>query len=259
MSESNIQCLVPGILAMAVNTDVAYYRLINDAAQRQFGARPNALRMVLHKIDFAAFVDAIRDGALARAQALIAQGLEQLRSGGADFAVVTANAAGVMAERISSELGLPLMRITDPVCRTLAEAGAKKAGLLAVRETYRSRIYQLAAHAMGIEVIEPPDEVVSALEALIFDDLIHGRFTESGVQVVLNAISGLANMRADAIIFGCTDLTHLIPMIRDRAALPLFDSTHLHAVAAAEVAIYGWESWRRAHHTPDVPSATRLK
>ena len=107
MSERNIQCLVPGILAMAVNTDVAYYRLINDAAQRQFGARPNSLRIVLHKIDFAAFVDAIRDGAPARAQVLIAQGLEQLRSGGADFAVVTANAAGVMAERPSSEFGLP--------------------------------------------------------------------------------------------------------------------------------------------------------
>jgi aspartate racemase len=245
MSERNIQCLVPGILAMAVNTDIAYYRLINDAAQRQFGCQPNALRMVLHKIDFAAFVDAIREGALARARALIGQGLEQLRSGGADFAVVTANAAGVMAERLSSELGLPLMRITDPVCRTLAKAGAKKAGLLAVRETYRSRIYQLAAHTVGIEVIEPPDEVVSSLETLIFDDLIHGRFTESGVHAVLNAISELANLGADAIIFGCTDLTHLIPLIGDRAGLPLFDSTHLHAVAAAEIAILGWESWRR--------------
>jgi aspartate racemase len=244
MNERHIQCLVPGILAMAVNTDLAYYRLINDAAHRQFGSQPNALRMVLHKIDFAAFVNAIRQGVPARAQALIRQGLEQLRAGGADFAVVTANAAGVMSERLSSELGLPLMRITDPVFRRLAEAGAKKAGLLAVRETYRSRIYQLAAHTLGIEVIEPSDEVVSALETLIFDDLIHGRFTESGVHDVLSAISELANMGADAIIFGCTDLTHLIPMIGDRAGLPLFDSTLLHAVAAAEVAMHGWESWR---------------
>jgi aspartate racemase len=229
---------------MAPNTDVAYYRAANEDAATLFGGLPNALRIVLCKIDFAAFVDAIRGRDAARAEALIAEGLRNLRAGGADFAVVTANGAGAIAERLAPTFGIPLLRITEPVCWAMARAGVKRAGLVAVRETYRSFIYQAAARDIGMEIIEPSDGVAQEIETLIFDKLIHGEFSEAGVQVLLAAIAELEDSGADAVILGCTDLTHLVPLLRDRGGLPMFDSARLHARAAAASAMAGLDRWR---------------
>jgi aspartate racemase len=242
VSELIAQRFVPGILAMAVNTDLAYYRAMNEQAEREFGCRPNALRIVLHKIDFAAFIGAIQGHDAYAAEALIADGLERLRAGGADFAVVTANAAAPIAARLATRIDMPVLRITEPVCRAMAHAGVARAGLLAVGETYRSRIYQAAANSFGIDIIEPSIQIASSLEGLIFNDLIHGRFTEAGVDVLRTAIAELENRGADAVILGCTDLTHLAVMIEDDHGLPVFDSARLHALAAVECAHVGLQN-----------------
>jgi aspartate racemase len=243
MTQRNTQRMIPGILAMAPDTDIAYYRAVNEDAVAIFGGRPNALRLVLCKIDFAAFVDALRVSDAARAEALIAEGLKSLRAGGADFAVVTANGAGAIAERLAPTAGIPLLKITEPVCRAMARAGVRRAGLLGVRETYRSLIYQTAARVIGVDIIEPSEGTALDVETLIFEKLIHGEFTETGAQVMLAAIAELGESGAEAVILGCTDMTHLVPLLGDRGRLPLFDSARLHAQAAAASAMAGLDNW----------------
>lgn len=228
---------------MAPATDVAYYRAVNEYAVALFGGRPNALRIVLCKIDFAAFVDALRGSDAARSGALIAEGLKSLRAGGADFAVVTANGAGAIAERLAPTVGIPLLKITEPVCRAMTCAGIKRAGLLGVRETYRSFIYQTAARDIGVDIIEPSDGLALDVETLIFEKLIHGEFTEAGAQVLLAALAEFEDGGAEAVILGCTDLTHLVPLLGDRGRLPMFDSARLHAQAAAASAMAGLDNW----------------
>jgi aspartate racemase len=243
MTERNTQRIIPGILAMAPNTDVAYYRAVNEESVALFGGRPNALRVVLCKIDFAAFVDALRGSDAARAEALIAEGLKSLKAGGADFAVVTANGAGAIADRVARTVGIPLLKITEPVCWAMARVGVKRAGLLAVRETYRSLIYQTAARDIGVNIIEPSDGLALDVDTLILEKLIHGEFTEAGAQVLLAAITELEDSGAEAVILGCTDLTHLVPLLGERGRLPMFDSTRLHAQAAAASAMAGLDNW----------------
>jgi aspartate racemase len=236
---------------MAPNTDVAYYRALNEYSVALFGGRPNALRIVLCKIDFAAFVEALRGSDVARAEALVTEGLRSLKGGGADFAVVTANGAGAIAEKVAPTVGIPLLKITEPVCLTMARMGVKSAGLLAVRETYRSFIYQRAARDVGLNIIEPSDRLALDVDTLILEKLIHGDFTEESANVLLAAIGELADRGAEAVILGCTDFTHLVPLLEERTRLPLFDSTRLHARAATASAMAGLGNWRDciAHST----------
>ena len=98
---------------------------------------------------------------------------------------------------------------------------------------YRDRL--LEAH--GIEAVVPDADDRAIVHRIIYEELCLGRVLPSSREQYRRIIDGLVERGAQAIILGCTEITMLIGQAD--AAVPVVDTTALHARAAAQMAIAG--------------------
>jgi aspartate racemase len=231
------QVRLPGLLGMAVHTDMVYLRTLHARADTIRGHAVNSVRVHLFTLNFALLVEHVRSQDWRAAEALVVEGVERLHSAGADIAVVTSNTGSSLAEAVQDRLPMPLLSITDTTCRAAVDARCRRLGLLSTTRTSRSRTYHHAGERAGVEIVDPPAAVADDVEAVIFDELIGGKVSEAGVAVVRRAIDWFASQRCDGVAFACTDITHMVPVLNGTTPLAIFDSTILHAQAAADIAL----------------------
>ena len=94
---------------------------------------------------------------------------------------------------------------------------------------------RMAEH--GITVLVPEAAVQDKLHQIIFEQLCVGRIEPEAKAVYQQAIADLAAQGAQGVILGCTEICLLIQPAD--TALPVFDSTELHALAAVDFALAG--------------------
>jgi aspartate racemase len=102
-------------------------------------------------------------------------------------------------------------------------------------EFYRGRLGEL-----GVEASIPGPEERSRLHAIIYDVLIPGRFEPASRAAVIAITENAARNGADAVIFGCTEITLLVA--QQDLSIPIFDTTEIHARAAMDVALGGQDA-----------------
>jgi aspartate racemase len=117
--------------------------------------------------------------------------------------------------------------------------GFSRAGLLSTIRTDQARSYQLAAERQGMCVLSPSRPLADRIERLIFEELIAGKTSKAAFQAIRDAAFEFAAEGAECVILGCTDFVHLNDGSLSNTALPLIDSTVLHAQAAARAALDG--------------------
>jgi aspartate racemase len=237
------QVLIPGLIGLSVFTDGVYLRAMHDhVAQKAAGARGvSRLRYLLRTLDFAQLIEHVRDENWDLAEEQIADASAALQAGGADFIVICANTGYALTGVTRQRITLPLLDIAEPVCRAIRAANLRTPGLLSTRKTEEAGVYRAQAKKHGLTLVSPTPSVAQEVHELILDELASGHFSDKGVRILESAARSFEANGADCVILGCTDLTHLVPQLQRAGAcnLPLFDSTRLHAAAAAEAAITG--------------------
>ncbi|MDM7967019.1 aspartate/glutamate racemase family protein [Blastomonas fulva] len=220
---------------MSWESSAQYYRLINQETQRRLGGTHSA-RSVMVSVDFAeiealqhagewdALTDAMIDAAL------------QAERGGAQLLVICTNTMHRMADAVQDAVAIPLLHIADPVGRAIAAQGLTKIGLLGTSFTMgqpflRDRLQR----NFGLEVITPDSQDRSDVHRIIYDELVRGVVTEPSRATYRGVMQKLADQGAQAIILGCTEIMLLVG--QEDSAVPLFDTTTLHALAAVEAAL----------------------
>jgi len=239
------QRLIPGLIGMATPTNAAYLRAMQSQTQRRgTGSRElYRLRTVLYELDFAELVENVRSSCWPKAEAQIGQGAVALKAAGAEFLVITSNTGSTLSQRASAETGLSILDIVQPTLTAVLSAHCRSAGLLSTRRTLDSGVYQGAAKPLGLQIVPPAPEVISRVEEIIFGELVFGEATRRGLDLLTEACEGFARQGADAVILGCTDMTHLAEQLRPRTSLFVADTTAIHAAAAAELAWSGAMRW----------------
>lgn len=140
-----------------------------------------------------------------------------------------------VAPQVRSAIGVPLLHIADVTADAILAQGLNKVGLLGTRFTMEQPFYVDCLKARGIEVVVPDEADRAEVHRIIFEELCQGSVRPES-RVALQAIcAGLAGQGAQGAVLGCTEL----PMILGAtdAALPLFDTTTLHALAAVAFAL----------------------
>lgn len=89
------------------------------------------------------------------------------------------------------------------------------------------------AHA--IDVVIPDDNDRNFVHQTIRDELGNNIFKESTKKRYREIIRSLASQGAEGVILGCTEIPLLIK--QGDAAVPLFDTTLIHAKAAVDFAL----------------------
>lgn len=79
-----------------------------------------------------------------------------------------------------------------------------------------------------------PDER-EAINRIIYDELCRGVIDAGSRALYREIIHRLEQQGAEGVILGCTEIPLLIS--KDDASIPLFDTSYLHAIAAADYAM----------------------
>jgi aspartate racemase len=219
---------------MSWESTALYYRQINLAVQQRLGGLHSA-KLVLLSVDFHEIEALQRAGDWAAAGEILANAARRLEAAGADFLLLCTNTMHIVAPAITAAVHIPLLHIADPTAQAIQQAGHTRIGLLGTRFTMEQDFYVKRLRQQGLQVLLPDQEDCDTAHRIIFEELCLGQIVDSSRQHYRRIMAKLVAQGAQAIILGCTEITLLVDAAD--ASVPLFDTTALHASAAAELAL----------------------
>ncbi|SFU57793.1 aspartate/glutamate racemase family protein [Pseudoduganella namucuonensis] len=220
---------------MSWESTVIYYRDINVAIKELLGGLHSA-RIVMYSVDFHDIEQLQRAGDWAAAGDVLADAARSLRAAGAELLVLCTNTMHKVAPAIEAAAGIPLLHIADPTAAAIKEAGVSTVGLLGTRFTMEQPFYaDRLRERHGLEVLTPPQADRDIVHRIIYEELCLGRVLPASRAEYRRVMAELVARGAQGIILGCTEIAMLVGP--GDAAVPLFDTTALHARSAARASI----------------------
>ena len=220
---------------MSWESTALYYREINEAVKERLGGLHSA-RLVLVSLDFHEVERLQQAGEWEAAGRLLSDAARSLEAAGADFVVLCTNTMHRVAPAIEGAVRIPLLHIADPTAEAIRAAGLSRVGLLGTRFTMEQDFYRERLRGRhGIEVLVPGEADREIVHRVIYEELCVGRVVDSSRAQYRRILGSLAAEGAEAVVLGCTEITMLVGSAD--SPVPLFDTTALHARAAASLSI----------------------
>ncbi|WP_421288691.1 aspartate/glutamate racemase family protein [Aeromonas veronii] len=220
---------------MSWESTVSYYQALNRGVRAQLGGLHSA-RVLLNSVDFAGIERLQRAGDWPATARLLAAEARKLQDGGADFLLIGTNTMHKVAPEIEAAIDIPLLHIADATAAKLQADGITRVGLLGTRFTMEQDFYKgRLQERFGLAVLVPDEAGRERVHRIIYDELCLGEIRASSRAEYLAIIAGLAAAGAEAVILGCTEIALLVG--EAQAAVPLYDTTAIHAEAAVALAL----------------------
>lgn len=219
---------------MSAESSAHYYRVVNELMREALGGVHSA-QILMYSFDFAMLEALQRAGDWqTTARHLISAG-RSLETAGADFMMICANTAHVVADDVEAALRVPLLNIIDPTAEAIRAAGLDKVALLGTSYTMELGFFQDRLARQGIEAIIPEKSDRVLCHRIIYEELVRGIVTAHSKQTYRGIIDRLVKKGAQGVILGCTELMLIIT--KAESSVPLFDTMMLHAQAAVRLAL----------------------
>ncbi|WP_438333681.1 aspartate/glutamate racemase family protein [Edwardsiella tarda] len=220
---------------MSWESSAEYYRIINQGVREHLGPTASA-SVVLWSFNFAEIEALQHQGDWSTLSERMVDAAQRLQGAGADVLLICTNTMHRMAPALESALSIPLIHIADPTAAAIKAAGLRKVGLLGTAFTMEQDFYKgRLSERHGLEVIVPEADDRATVHRIIYDELVAGQITPSSRAAYRQVIARLVQAGAEAVILGCTEIMLLVQP--EDSAVPLFDTTALHAAAAVEEAL----------------------
>ncbi|RQO53713.1 aspartate/glutamate racemase [Paucibacter sp. KBW04] len=219
---------------MSWESTLLYYQTLNREVSRRLGGLHSA-RILMHSLDFEEVVRGQKAGDWVSLTRLLRRAAQGLAGAGADCLLICTNTMHKIADEVAAEGLPPLLHIADVTGQAILGRGLRRVALLGTRYTMEQSFYMDRLARMGVECIVPPQAQRDEVHRIIFEELCLGDFREESRQTLQNIVADTALRGAEGVILGCTELP-LILRATD-LSLPLFDTTELHAMAAADFAL----------------------
>ena len=219
---------------MSWESTAEYYRIINEAVKERLGGFHSA-KIVMYSVDFKEIRELQLEARWDEATNLMIDAARRVEKGGADFVLICTNTMHKMAEEVEASIGIPLLHIADVTAERIISSGLKKVGLLGTAFTMEQDFYKgRLIDKYGLEVVIPSQIERKVVDNIIFNELCLGEIKDSSREQIKTIMGNLVDDGAQGIILGCTELPSLIK--QKDCSVPLFDTTAIHAKAAAEYA-----------------------
>ncbi len=167
---------------------------------------------------------------------MLAEAARSLEAAGSDFLVLCTNTMHKVAPSIEAAVTIPLFHIADPTATEIKRAGHSTVGLLGTRFTMEQAFYRdRLSERHGLRVTVPNAEDRDIVHRIIYEELCLGVVLRESRSEYQRIVESLASQGVEAIILGCTEISLLVSQKDSR--VPLFDTTAIHARAAAEEAL----------------------
>lgn len=224
-----------GILGgMSWQSTLPYYRILNETVSATRGGLHSA-KIILWSVDFAELEPLLRAARWDEIGTRLTAAAQAVERAGAEVLIIATNTMHIVAEQVAAGIAIPLLHVVDATAAAITATGAKSVGLLGTRFTMEQPFYadRLATH--GLRTLTPDEADRTEVNRIVFEELCLGRTEVPSRATYRRVIHDLAARGAEAIIFGCTEISLLIS--QDDSPVPVFDTTELHAKAAAKYAL----------------------
>ena len=220
---------------MSWESTALYYRWINEAVKQELGGLHSA-RIALVSVDFQEIEDLQHRGKWKEAGESLSRAALQVEAAGADFLVICTNTMHKVAPQIESAIQIPLLHIADATAAQIKAQGMHTVGLLGTNFTMEQAFYAgRLREKHGLKVIIPPKADRDILHRVIYQELVLGEVKESSRVAYLRIMDDLCAQGAEGVIEGCTEIVMLVQQAH--TAIPLFETTAIHAQHAVEMAL----------------------
>lgn len=159
-----------------------------------------------------------------------------LQGAGADFLIIPCNTAHHFIDRLREKLDIPILHMIEMTAEMVGREmpQVKKAGLIASDGTLKSKIYDRFFNKVGVDIIEPSDEMQKETMKAIYEHVKTGNL-DDGRASVLKISGSLMKEGADMVICGCTEVS-LVLKDGDIAA-PVVDPLQVLAETTVQIGL----------------------
>ena len=229
------QAVIGLIGGMSWESSAEYYRIINREVRNRLGGVHSA-RSLMWSVDFGEIERLQHQGNWDELTDRMKDAAIRLQRGGADFVLLCTNTMHLMADAVADAIDIPLLHIADPTAEKIKAAGFQKVGLLGTAFTMEQDFYKgRLERVFGLDVLVPDADDRSVVHEVIYRELVAGEIRSESRIVYREVIARLVAAGAEAIILGCTEIMLLVSA--EDSAVPLFDTTTIHAIAAVDRAL----------------------
>ena len=232
-TETNVRTI--GLIGgMSWESTAAYYRRINEEVNRRLGGQHNA-KSLMATLDFAEIEACQAEGRWDDAGALLASAATTLASGGAEIMLLCTNTMHKVADYVSNATSAEFIHIADPTAAAIQREKLLTVALLGTRYTMEQDFYRGRLEARGLTVLVPDRVQRERVHEIIYDELCLGKVLDESRREYQAVVRSLQARGATGVILGCTEIGLLLKP--GDVAVPLFDTTRLHALAAVDAAL----------------------
>ena len=221
---------------MSWESSALYYQILNQKTKEILGG-VHSSKCLLHSVDFDDIANLQHDGNWKFLAVKMVQAAKKLETAGAQLIILCSNTMHKVAPEIERSIGIPFLHIVDAVAEQIQKKSMTRVGLLGTRFTMEKSFFKDSLAGQNINVLTPPEEQRHYINRAIYDELVAGIIREETRIRFLAIIDDLVSQGAQGVILGCTEIPLLIK--QQDVAIPLFDTTLIHAEAALQYGIRG--------------------
>ena len=211
-----------------------YYRIINEEIKERLGGLHSA-KCMINSVDFEEIERFQSNGNWNGAGEVLGNAAYLLQRGGADFIIICTNTMHKVVEKIKENIHIPVLHIADATAKEIKRKGIQKVGLLGTKYTMEQDFYKLRIEENHINVMVPSKKDREKINEVIYTELCLGKITSQSREYYKKVIEDLVQEGAQGIILGCTEIGLLVK--QEDVSIPIFDTTHIHAVEAVNFAL----------------------
>lgn len=218
-----------GIVGVSAEGAALCYRTICAEGTAILGRHAHP-EVTLHTYPLADYMLHIDTGRWEEVGSMLLGSAEKLRRAGADLLICPDNTAHEAIDLIRDRSPLPWLHIAEEVASAAAERGFRRLLLLGTKYLMEGPVYPAKLRSRAIEWEIPPPDERGEINALIFEELVNGRFEEPARSYFKQVIAEGQRRGMEAAVLGCTEIPLLIGDAD--SPLPTLDSTRILARAA---------------------------
>lgn len=219
---------------MSWESSIEYYRMLNTGVEERLGGLHSA-KIVMASVEFAELTALQQAERWDDVAALLAEAAKGVERAGADLLLMCTTAFHKVADTVEAAVDIPFVHLADVVAEAAKAKGLTKLGLIGTRFTMERDFFtdRIASH--GIEVVVPDARHFDTVDAIVYDELVHGKVLDSSRRAVVSIVDELWDAGAQGVVLGCTELELLVKQAD--CELPVFPCTTLHVAAALDRAL----------------------
>ncbi len=220
---------------MSWESTLEYYRIVNETTKKRLGGFHSA-RCILYSVDFEEVEKLQHLGDWEELTVLMIDAAKRLEGAGTDFVIICTNTMHKMAEEVEGAIGIPILHIVDVTAEAIRANGETRVGLLGTKFTMEQDFYKgRLRDKHGLEVLIPGEKERQIVHDILYGELCLGAIKEQSKDKFKSIIQNLVDRGAQSVILGCTEIPLIVS--QDDYAIPVYDTTRLHAQAAVDFAL----------------------